>query len=394
LETTSTRGRAKGRLGALAIAAAIGVGAVAFPAAADAGKKPVKPSKPTVMTRNLYLGAVLDPAIAAPTPAAAYTAIGNIYEHMEDMNFNARAKLLANEIEANDPDLIGMQEVSHWLRDDAVDGPPTEANPNAVPATETVYDYLDILLKELHERGLNYHVASFQNEADLEFPADIHGPGGGNTAPDGVPDFDARLIMRDVILAKDNVKVKAFGSDNYSSNAFASTAAFGTVTILRGYAWADVRIDKKNAKGTTFRFVDTHLESFNAYFRDQQAKELVGGSGVTTGEGPVVLVGDLNSDPDATGSDPSPVPTDDKAAYNSVIAGGFTDFGVSVDTCCFGEDVRDPAPMFDSRIDHVLGKGAVQGISADLIGVDPANRTGTGLWPTDHGGVVAQLKVG
>jgi endonuclease/exonuclease/phosphatase family metal-dependent hydrolase len=386
------------RVRAAALAAAIGVGAIVFPAAADAKPKPIKPSKPIVMTRNLYLGADLTPAIAAPNAPAAYTAIGNIYTHMQDMNFNARAKLLANEIEASNPDLIGLQEVSHWLRDEAVDGPPTEANPNAVPATETVYDYLDILLKELHERGLNYSVAVSQNEADLEFPADTHGPGDPTSAQDGIPDFDARLIMRDVILVKDGVKVKATGHNNYSANAFASTAAFGQVTILRGYAWADVRIDKPRSKGTLFRFVDTHLESFSAYFRNAQAMELVGGSGVTnTVDYPVVLVGDLNSDPDDPSIAPGPpAPTGNNDAYESVIAGGFTDYGLpsGTNTCCFGEDVRDPVPAFDSRIDHVLGKGAVSKISANLIGTDPTNRTGTGLWPTDHGGVVAQLKVG
>ena len=42
----------------------------------------------------------------------------------------------------------------------------------------------------------------------------------------------------------------------------------------------------------------------------------------------------------------------------------------------------------------VLGKGAVEELDSKLIGDDPANRSGTDLWPTDHGGVVAKLKVG
>jgi endonuclease/exonuclease/phosphatase family metal-dependent hydrolase len=353
---------------------------VVFPAMAEA-KRPIEPSQPTVMTRNLYLGALLDPAIAAPDAPSAYTAIGDIYKHVQDMNFNARAELLANEIEANDPDLIGLQEVTHWMRDDVVDGPTTQA-------TETVYDYLDLLMKELDSRGLNYSVAVSQNEADLEFPADTSG--------DGSPDFDARMLMRDVILAKEGVKVTATGHGNYSSNAFASTAAFGTVTILRGYTWADVRINNTDARGKKFRFVNTHLESFSAYFRNAQAQELVGGSGVTAVARPIILVGDLNSDPDdPSSSTPPDLPTPNAAAYNSVIAGGFSDYGLEVNTCCWGEDIRDAPPSaFTSRIDHVLGKGAVSELSSTLIGNDPANRTGTGLWPTDHGGVVGQLLVG
>ncbi len=60
---------------------------------------------------------------------------------MQDANFNARAKLLANEIEATKPGLIGLQEVSHWMRDDEVN--------TSVQATETVYDYLELLTDEL-----------------------------------------------------------------------------------------------------------------------------------------------------------------------------------------------------------------------------------------------------
>ncbi len=214
-------GRLGARGSAVAIAAVMGIGAIVFPAAANAKPKPIKPTKVDVMTRNLYLGADLGPAIAAPNPPAAYTAVGDIYENMQDMNFNARAKLLANEIEAEDPQLIGLQEVSIWRRDEVVDGPST-------PATEVVYDYLELLMDELDRRGLSYSVAVVQEEADLEFPADVRGPT-PNSAPDGIPDFDGRLTMRDVILVKDGVKVKNTGSANYPLNASVNTAAFGPV---------------------------------------------------------------------------------------------------------------------------------------------------------------------
>ena len=379
MSTSFKRRRARGR--AVAVAAAIGIGSVVFPAAADAAKKPAKPD---VMTRNLYLGADLGPAIAAPTAGEAYTAVGDIYENMVDMNFNARAKLLANEIEASSPELIGLQEVSMWRRDDVVDATPLDS-------TEVVYDYLELLLDELDRRGLKYTPAVVQQEADLEFPADVVGPT-KNSAPDGVPDFEARLTMRDVILVKKGVKVKETGSGNYSSNVFVTTGAFGTVTVLRGYTWADVVVKKDTKK---FRFVNTHLESFNAYFRNAQATELTGGSGVTSTSLPVVLVGDLNSDPDDDSIDPAGIPTANAAAYETVIADGFSDYGVEVNTCCWDEDLReDPPESFTSRIDHVLGKGPIEELSAVRIGDDPANRSGTGLWPTDHAGVVAKLKVG
>ena len=374
--------RARGRV--LGVAVAIGVFAV--PAMADA-KKPIKPSKPTVMTRNLYLGADLGPAIVAPSVPQAYTAVGDIYENMQDMNFNARAKLLANEIEAADPDLIGLQEVSLWRRDEVIDGPTT-------PATEVVYDYLELLQDELGRRGLNYTVAVVQQEADLEFPADVRGPT-PNSAPDGVPDFDGRLTMRDVILTKEKVKVIDTQSANYPINASVTTPAFGSITVKRGWTSADVRINKSRARGTKFRFINTHLESFNAFVRNLQAQDLTIATGVTDSALPTVLVGDLNSDPDDTSTDPGPPSGGNNEAYESVIADGFSDYGVESNTCCFGEDLRDDPPgTFTSRIDHVMGKGAVSEISSVRIGDDPANRTGIELWPTDHLGVVSKLLVG
>ena len=375
LSTSFKRAGARGR--AVAIAAVIGIGAVVFPAAASAGTQPKKPAKPDVMTRNLYLGADLGPAIAAPTVPAAYTAVGDIYKNMQDMNFNARAKLLANEIQEAQPELIGLQEVSIWRRDDVVDGPTT-------PATEVVYDYLELLTDELARRGLAYKVVVVQEEADLEFPADVTG--------DGSPDFDGRLTMRDVILAKQNVKVKEFGGANFPLNASVTTPAFGAITVKRGYTYADVVIKQGTRK---FRFINTHLESFNAFVRNAQAGNLTVASGVTDVPGlPTVLVGDLNSDPDDPSTDPGPPSAGNNDAYETVIADGFADRGVDVNTCCFGEDLRDPVPAFTSRIDHVMGKGAVEELSSALLGVNQDNRSGTGLWPTDHGGVLARLKVG
>ncbi len=85
-----------------------------MPSIAEAKAK--KPVKVDVMTRNLYLGAVLDPIILAGTPGAAREAAGDVYKIVQDTNIIARVKLLAQEIEDADPDLIGLQEVAIWRR--------------------------------------------------------------------------------------------------------------------------------------------------------------------------------------------------------------------------------------------------------------------------------------
>lgn len=373
-----TRTHRTGTLARIAIAAAVGITGVALPAVAEA-KKPVKVK---VMTRNLYLGAVLDPIIAADSPEEARTAAGDVYRIMQDTNIVARVKLLAQEIENTNPDLIGLQEVAHWRRGQrgaASDG-------SATPSLETVYDYLELLQDELDRRGLDYDVVSNQEEADIEAPVSVNG--------DDAAEFDARLTMRDVILAKakDGLRTSNEKSENYEARLKVNVEGAGQVTVLRGYNAVNVNFKQSRRKRQKFQFVNTHLESFLAPTRTNQAKELVSADGPLSEDLPIVLVGDLNSDP-ADG-------TSDAAAYNTIVGtetptdGGFMDLGVEENTCCFSETLFDPAPVFTSRIDHVLGRGAVSEVESTLIGIDPALRTDTGLWPTDHGGVVSKLKVG
>jgi endonuclease/exonuclease/phosphatase family metal-dependent hydrolase len=349
---------------ALVIGAAVAATAFALPATAGA-----KPTNVKVMTRNLYLGADLVQAILAPDPGAAREAAGEIYRDVVDTNFPARAKLIAEEIRRTDPHLIGLQEVAVWRR-----GQRGEADGAATPSTEVVYDFLDTLRHELERLGLRYRVVSVQREADMEFPLSISG--------DDAAEFDGRLTMHDVILARKGVKVTRNRHANFDARLVVPTQ-LGEVTVLRG--WNSIDIRRVAGSPVRFRFVNTHLEAFLAATRTQQAAELMGSSGAVNTSLPVVLLGDLNSDPAGAAAD--------AAAYNAVTGAGFADRGVELNTCCFGETVTDPAPDFGSRIDHVLSRGSVSELSSRLVGVDPALRTGSGLWPSDHGGVVARLRV-
>ena len=158
------------------------------------------------------------------------------------------------------------------------------------------------------------------------------------------------------------------------------TLPVGSVSVKRGYGRVDVK--KGDEK---FRFVDTHFESFLAATRNAQAQELVADGGPLDTSKPVILVGDLNSDPAGN--------TDSSTAYNTVVGSGMKDRGVTEDTCCFSELLRDDdLSEFHSQIDHVLvSTNKIKGLSAVTVGKDPSKRTGSGLWPTDHAGVVAKL---
>jgi hypothetical protein len=65
-----------------------------------------------VMSRNIYLGADVGKALALipDLPAAAQF----MWDQMRKTDFQARAKLLADEINDYQPDVIGIQEATIW----------------------------------------------------------------------------------------------------------------------------------------------------------------------------------------------------------------------------------------------------------------------------------------
>ena len=92
--------------------------ALALPTVAEAKKGP----KLTVMTRNVFLGADLAPAINAPTIPAAIDGAGVIWNEMQSTKFPERAKPLAREIKRSMADLVGLQEVALWRVQTPSDG--------------------------------------------------------------------------------------------------------------------------------------------------------------------------------------------------------------------------------------------------------------------------------
>ena len=368
----------------LALAALVAVAAFA-PAAQAGSSKQVR-----VMTRNLYLGADLTPAIQATSLFGLAQAGSQIWSTVQATNFPERAKVLAKEIAAADPDLIGLQEAAIW-RTGAPDGPPILGGS---PATTVTYDYLQSLLDELAAVGSPYVLVRKQQEADLEGPT-LNG-------------FDIRLTQQDAILAKKSrvdagvLSWTATGSANYPAALnlklpLLGGSANGGVDIesTRGYVFADI----VSKQAGSFRFVDTHLEAFSAGFRAAQAQFLATAGPASTTSQPVVLVGDLNSAPGDTstsGVDPTP----NGLAFN-VLTGvfGYQDTWAQANpgdpgfTSGFNEFVNDPDTSgIDHRIDHVLTRGAAVGSDyAKVTGLDPANRTPGGLWPSDHAGVSTKV---
>src|SRR3954466_11318272 len=86
------------------------VAALCSPAAAQAAA--AKGPTVTVMTRNLFLGADLAPAINAPTIPEAIDGAGTVWNQLQATRFPERVVPLAREIRASPAALGGLEEVA------------------------------------------------------------------------------------------------------------------------------------------------------------------------------------------------------------------------------------------------------------------------------------------
>ncbi len=357
------------------------------------------PATVTVMTRNLYLGADINRPVRAAsgrTGPAALVALGlannEVRKIVDETDFAVRSRLLAAEIATARPDVVGLQEVALWRS-----GPLQLDQPGRLNASTVDYDFLSMLLTELARRQVSYDVVQAQEESDVEGPAFLGNPRAGTARLAR----DVRLTLRDVILVRTaaGITVRDRGSGQYAARIQIELAGI-PYRYIRGFAWADLKIGK-----TRFRFVTTHLESRSADVNLAQADELLAGpAGVRPGL--TVIACDCNSDPqDQTVAPSDTVPA--AAAYTRLTSsGGFADAWLAQRlpagpgfTSWMGETLRDPTAQLSRRIDLVLARGLrpeqLAACRAEVTGNEPADRDpGTGLWPSDHAGVVVQIPLG
>lgn len=381
--------RSSRRLILLAVAVPLILGLLGGSAVAETSKG--KGHVVNTMTRNIYLGADLTPAIAAKSTNEFVEANGQILREVTANNFPVRAKGLAAEILKKKPDLVGLQEVALWRT-----GPPSlepllgSAGPTA---TAVRYDYLDLLLDRLNKGKKRYRVAVVQNEFDFEAPANENGV--PNDGPNGLikdAEINGRLTMRDVILVRLGAGVVTSNARGGNFQNLLVVKVSGVeVKVKRGWTALDAKV--RGSK--KFRFVNTHLEAFDdetqvPSIRALQAGELVAKGGPATSKLPVILLGDLNSDDDT-------VAAGDRQAYQALIKAGMrnrsTDEPLS---CCLkssllAEGAGGSVADFDHQVDHILTRDpkVVKLIGSSVTGRKPVN----GFWSSDHAGVFSSLRL-
>jgi endonuclease/exonuclease/phosphatase family metal-dependent hydrolase len=331
----------------------------------------------TVMTWNLYVGADLRQLLArrGDSDETIGTAVARLLTDIEESRFDARAAAIADHVAAVRPDLVGLQEVTLLrlqLPGDYV------ADPGRTNAAEHHLDFLALLQEKLRERGLEYDAVSSVSNTDIELPGDLD-----------AGSVDVRLTDRDVILARRDLETRNATRRTYEATLTVPLPDGVEFPLTRGYCSVDVAVG-----GTEFTFVNTHLDSVSASTQLDQARELI--VDLTALDRPVVLVGDFNSPADG-----SETVTYDLLTQFFTDAYAETRAGNPGYTCCRDPRLTSAEQALSKRLDLVLLRDVGAVTAADRVGIDPDDRVSAvvdgefrRLWPSDHAGVVATVRLG
>ena len=386
---------------------------VSAPAHAD-GKRLVDI---VVMTQNQYLGADLTPIVAAPDAVAFNLEVIKALTTIANNNLPERAEALAETIAQRRPHLVALQEVYSFSCIDPI-------NAGRCAAFEGAFnDHLTQTTDALAAHGAHYNVAAVVQNLTLP-PPGLGLPGIPVVLDPAAPPILVSVIDRDVILARNDVETTPvdFGCERASIDG----CNFDTVGVAelpnplggdpiairieRGFVAVDAEIN-----GASYRFVNTHLEvrqpspdPLAPLLQAAQASELWSAILFNQRFGQRLIVsGDINSSPDdAPFPGPGGIPVQPPYAqfangtdlFGSPLPYGMTDvwdqlrFMRNGYTCCQLADLSNAQSLHDERIDVVFTFPAARRVFANVLDSRFWDKTDSGLWPSDHGSVIAWLK--
>jgi len=356
-----------------------------------------------VMTQNQYLGADLGPIITAETPEAANMAMIQALIDVSNNNYPERVQALADSILEKQPHFVALQEVFAF---NCIDPYGTQFCGMFANAFN---DHLALTMAAL---GDQYKIAAEVQNLTLAPPVlDIPGvPVFLDTS--GTPIF-VQVIDRDVILARADVETTPVVFDclrpskegcNYNAVAPVSLGDL-TFNVERGFVGVDASVN-----GADYRFINTHLEvkllggdPAAAVLQPAQATELwLAILGTFNPTKRLLVAGDFNSSP--VDVSPISVPTAYQQFTNGLLINGTPlPFGLTDVwnqrpgkpegfTCCELGDLSNAPSMHYERVDLVFAYPAPQGkVKANVLNAEVEDKTLSGLWPSDHASVSAEL---
>lgn len=347
------------------------------PFAAFRGIAPIR-----VYAQNVYVGTDVDAVIAAGAtssdPAVLFGALVGALQVFDVTNWGERADRIAAEIRRQDPDVIGLSEVSTVTRRGLGD----------LGIGDKSTDFLAELQGALARHGLRYEVVGSVRNTDVAIPLSID-PATGSviTLPDGLPAAFVSLVDFDVMLVRKGITARNVVARNYQAFLTVNLGPI-PVAIKRGFVSADLQV-----RGHQWRFVTTHPEPRSPVKEIQEAQVAELLATVSGGPTPLIIAGDMNSSPE----DPAGSP------YAQLAAAGFTDawtrrIGIPRNgaTCCQQAGLMNAGSLLDRRLDQVWihpGQGFLPPLLMTLFGDDQRERTASGLWPSDHAGLFAAFLV-
>jgi endonuclease/exonuclease/phosphatase family metal-dependent hydrolase len=357
-----------------AVVLLVTVGATSMAGAAP----PAQPGTPdtaarhvTFATYNVDFGADLAPLFVITNLPALIVAAHGVYQQMIASNYPERAAAIAHLLAKERPDLIGLQEADTWETLDL-------ANPAAGFTMPPSNDFPALILADLAADGVPYDVTVRNKTAQAQLP------------------IDTRTLVRytdyNLVLTRSGVPTRMLSTSNSSEGQYAAhiplPPLFSGVNVTRGWASVDVTV-----WGRTFRFFTTHLEAYSDLVRNLQAAQLAGM--IANSTHPVVVTGDINSQPPEC---PNTVQT---GAYSILESAGLVEVWPSAEehNACGGftagqSSLTSPTSNLDHRIDVIFFQPSKwDAIQAGVIGGQLRDKTPSGLWPSDHAGSVATLKM-
>ena len=343
------------------------------------GEVGIGAEKVTAMTWNVYVGADVDRVLAAESPEQVPLLVAEAFQTLIATNFPERAAAIARQIDATRPHLIGFQEISLIRLQENGDA----AFGGTTPAEDVFLDFLEIMEAALEARGLDYQVAGAVQNVDVEVPMIVD--------PSGPSFTDVRLTDFDVVMVRGDVEYSNVVERNYDAKLPVPNLG---IAIERGFVSVDAHVGEKS-----YRFVSTHLEP--APIPDilpvqlGQAQELV--QVLASSPVPAIVVGDFNS---VAGSGDT---------YRFMESEGYVDVwtrNVLMDdpdgfTNPHDATLDNAESTLSQRIDFIFARNAPGGsnhtalgpVRAIVVGDEQGDRTASGLWPSDHAGVIAELQL-
>jgi hypothetical protein len=355
----------------------------------QAGIDRAGPGELAVLNWNVYYGADLGTLVNEDIHPLLPVRTAIVFGHVLSTDAAGRADAIARRIVEARPHLVSLQEVAHYRMQAPGDflGPTGDVQNPYPNATHTVFDFLELLMQSLTSLGAEYVVASRTTTLDAELPM---------VRSDYSCCDDLRFTESVAILARADL-----GWSNPQQHLFAVNMPVGvggmTLHMVKGWASVDA-----TWKGRTYRFATTHLEPADIeedhginegvhWIQQMQAGQLLGWLAGTSL--PVILTGDLNSEPFGGST----------ATWGIMRDAGFVDTWLRANpddpgfTAGQDADLRNAESKLRHRIDYVLyrddftasGSPLRGSIATWRVGHQPEHRTESGLWPSDHAGVVA-----